>query len=106
MEVGTTFYIPGGFGHGDDYLKMTAIQKNAYAMGVLNGMLLAPFFGAPEKCTKWLVDYVKGMSDVQVAAIITKFLKDNPGRWHEGLHELAFFAIQEAYDKEYSPAER
>jgi hypothetical protein len=102
-EGDPSVYIPNGFGKGDTYLKWTASQKNAYAMGFLNGMLVAPLFNAPEKCTKWLDDYAKGMSDQQVAAIITKFLNDNPGRWHEPLPVLSYSAILDAYNKEYFP---
>src|SRR5215469_962769 len=64
-----TVYIGGGFGKSQDYLKMSEKEKRAYAMGAMNGMLVAPFFDAPEKSTKWLNDYLKGVSNEQVAAI-------------------------------------
>ena len=41
--------IHNGFGTGHDYIKMTQSQKRVYAMGSINGILLAPFFGAPKE---------------------------------------------------------
>jgi hypothetical protein len=102
---GISTYVPGGIGSGEEYLeKMTARDKSMYAMGALNGMVVAGFFGAPEKCTKWLEDYTKGMTPEQLAAIITKYLKDNPGDWHLPLNVQTYNAILEAYNKEYPPA--
>lgn len=78
---------------------MTEFEKRAYAMGAINGMLIGPFFGAPKDKMQWLESYVENMTDEQVAAIFTKYLKDNPGRWHDGLHVLMYMAIKEAYGK-------
>ena len=96
-----TVYIEKGYGKGQDYLKMSEKEKRAYAMGAMNGMLVAPFFDAPDKSTKWLYDYLKGVSNEQVAAIITKYLKDNPELWHLGLNALTYKAIWEANNKTY-----
>ena len=38
-----TVYIAGGFGKGQDYLKMSEKEKRAYAMGAMNGMIVARF---------------------------------------------------------------
>ncbi len=94
-----TYTVKSGFGTGSDYLKMTKAEKWAYAIGAVNGMHNAPIFGAPEKYTKWFDDYTAGMTNEQVAAIITKFLNDNPGRWHEPLNLLTYSAIEDAYNK-------
>jgi hypothetical protein len=94
--------IHNGFGTGQDYIKMSSVQKRAYAMGSVNGILLAPLFGAPKEKVQWLELYVENMTDVQIAAILSKYLEDNPGRWHDGLHILTYSAIKEAYDKSRS----
>jgi len=91
--------IHNGFGTGQGYVEMSDAQKKAYAAGMVNGMLMAPLFGASKDEMKWLEAYLENMTDQQVAAIITKYLNDNPGRWHEGLHVLSFVAIKEAHDK-------
>jgi hypothetical protein len=63
--------------------------------------MLAPLFGAPKEKMKWLESYTENMTGTQVAAIISKFLEENPGRWHEGLHVLTFAALREAYNKNH-----
>ncbi len=92
-------WIHNGFGTGQDYLKMNQSQKSAYAMGAINGMIIAPLFGAPKDKIGWLESYVENMTDEQVAAILSKYLQNNPGRWHDGLHLLMYSAIKEAYNK-------
>jgi hypothetical protein len=98
--------VKAGFGTGREYLKMTKAEKWAYAMGAVNGMHNASMFGAPENHTKWFDDFLAGMSNEQVAAIITKFLNDNPERWHEPLNILTYNAIEHAYNKGHSLGER
>lgn len=93
--------IHNGFGTGQDYINMTPTNKRTYAMGAINGILLAPLFGAPKEKMHWFELYIENMTDVQVATILSKFLEDNPGRWHDGLHVLMFSAIKEAYDKSH-----
>jgi len=90
--------IHNGFGTGQDYIEMTQSQKKTYAMGVINGMLLAPLFGAPKGELQWFEAYIERMTAKQVATILTKYLGDNPGRWHDGLHILMYAAIKNAYD--------
>lgn len=95
-------WIHNGFGTGQDYIKMTEPQKRAYAIGAINGMMIAPFFDAPRDKMQWFESYVENMTDEQVEAILSKYLQDNPGRWHDGLHLLMYSAIKEAYDKSRS----
>ena len=99
LSARAVFHISGGFGTGQDYLRMSASEKRAYAMGAVNGMVVAPFFGAPEKSTKWLYGYFKGGTSDQMAAIITKYLNDNPQLWHQNLNYLTYNAIHDAYEK-------
>jgi hypothetical protein len=94
--------IHNGFGIGQDYIKMSESQKRVYAMGSINGMIIAPLLGAPKDKIGWLESYVENMTDEQVAAILSKYLQDNPGRWHNGLHVLMYSAVKEAYDKSHS----
>ena len=63
-------------------------------------------FGAPENRTQWFHKFMVGMNNVQVAAIITKFLNDNPERWHEPLNILTYQALEHAYNKAHSSRER
>lgn len=46
--------IHGGWVTGTEYLDMSAQQREAYVAGLLNGMKLAPEFGAPAARLDWL----------------------------------------------------
>ena len=37
-----------GFLMGQKYMGLSEVEKSAYAMGIIDGMLLAPLFGAPD----------------------------------------------------------
>jgi hypothetical protein len=52
-----TVKISRGFFSGRDYLDMSETEQRAYATGEINGMLVAPFFGAPEENLNWLKTY-------------------------------------------------
>jgi hypothetical protein len=91
--------IHNGFGTGLDYMQMPDTRKQAYAMGVIDGMLLAPLFGAPKSNMRWFESCVENMTDIQVAAILTKYLEKNPGRWHQTTHALMFSATKEVCPK-------
>jgi hypothetical protein len=95
-------FIHNGFGTGQDYIKMSESQKRTYAMGAINGMIIAPLFGAPKDKMGWLESYVENMTDEQVATILSKYLQDNPGRWHHELNVLMYSAVKEAYNNSHS----
>ena len=63
-------------------------------MGAVNGMLVAPLLGARRQEMDWLEKCVPQMTDEQVAAILTKYIRDHPGEWHLPLNILTFKAIE------------
>jgi len=89
-------YIHNGFIRGNDYRSWNATEKNRYAVGVIEGMLLAPLFGAPKEQLSWLEECAAGMNSRQIIAILDRFLDDNPARWHEYMHTLAYTAMNDA----------
>ena len=91
-----TALISDGFMKGKDYLDMTANEKRAYAMGAINGMLVAPLFVAPKEKMAWLETCSVNMTDEQVAAILTKYIRDHPAEWHYGMNVLSFSAMIDA----------
>ena len=91
--------IRSGFSTGEKYIQMTAAQKRYYAMGVVNGMLLAPVFGAPKENLTRLENCISGMSDTQVAAILTEYLNKHPGEWNETPHMPMYRALTESCAK-------
>jgi len=91
--------IKTGLGTGEAYLNMSSREQRAYAIGVVNGMLLAPLFGAPKEKMLRIESCLVGMTDTQVAAILTKYLRENPGRWHETPHVPMYAALIETCPK-------
>jgi hypothetical protein len=92
--------VHNGFLRGEEYLHLDAGTQRGYEMGIVDGMLLAPLFGAP---ATWdgtkiepLANCITGMTDTQVAAIISKFLRDHPERWNQNLHVVVFSAFKQA----------
>jgi len=91
--------IKTGFLTGEVYLKLDHVEQRAYSMGLVNGMLLAPFFDAPKARMDWLEKCLTGMTDTQVTALFLKYLRDNPSRWHETPHAPMFAALRDACPK-------
>src|SRR5688572_26642103 len=68
--------IGPGYFTGKDYLDMTDNERRAYATGAINGMLVAPFFGAPEDNVAWVKTCTAKMSDEDLAAVLTRYIRD------------------------------
>lgn len=90
------YEIKLGFLTGNSYLSLDEGEKRSYAIGIVDGIFLAPFFGSQKSKLRWIESCIVGMTDYQVAAIVEKFLRDNPGRWHEPMHALAYLALKDA----------
>lgn len=88
--------IHNGFLTGEEFLNMSDSEKRAFSMGTINGMLLAPFLGAPKERMSRIESCVEGMTGLQVAAILEKYLRDNPSRWHETPHSPMWAALVDA----------
>jgi hypothetical protein len=91
--------ISPGFFTGKDYLDMGDTEKRAYATGEINGMLVAPFFGAPEENLGWLKTCTGKLSDEELASIVTRFIRDTPDQMQANLNVLTFNAVREACRK-------
>lgn len=94
-----TVKISPGFFTGKDYLDMSDTEKRAYATGGINGMLVAPFFGAPEENLTWLKTCTGKMSDEEIAGILTRYIRDQPKQMDTNLNVVMFNAIREACRK-------
>jgi len=91
--------ISAGFFTGKDYLDMTDTERRAYATGGINGMLVAPFFGAPEGNLNWLKTCSAKMSDEQVAGILTRYIREQPNGMDTNLNVITFNAMRDACRK-------
>jgi hypothetical protein len=94
-----TVKISPGFFSGKDYLDMTDTEKRAYVTGEINGMLVAPFFGAPEENLSWLKTCSAKISDEDLAAVLSRFIRDQPGQLQMNLNVVTFNALREACKK-------
>lgn len=90
-----TVSISGGFFSGKDYLEMTDNERRAYATGAINGMLVAPFFGAPQENLNWLKTCTSKMSDEQIAVVLTSYIGSQRKHLESNLNVLTFNAFQE-----------
>lgn len=93
--------IKAGFLTAEEFTHMNDQSQRDYAMGVVDGMLLAPLFGAPRAWNDGqkigaFGDCITGMTDAQVAAIISKFVRDHPEHWNHSLNVVAFKAMTQA----------
>jgi len=91
--------IGPGFFSGKDYLEMTDNERRAYATGAINGMLVAPFFGAPEDNMNWLKSCTGKMSDEDIAGILTRYIRDNESQSSYNLNIVTFNALRNACPK-------
>ena len=90
------FWIANGFSTGEQFLSMSETEKSAFSMGTVNGMLLAPLFGAPKEQMLRIETCLVGMTNSQVTAIFEKYLRDNPSRWHQTPHVPMYSALIQA----------
>jgi hypothetical protein len=93
--------VSDGFVKTEQYLEMGKTEQGIYAAGLIDGIYLAPLFDAANRDEHLMSvkTCVKGMSNTQVAAIITKYAKEHPERWHMGTNLVAYQALWEACPK-------
>src|SRR5687768_15084895 len=91
--------IGPGFFTGKDYLEMTDNERRAYATGAINGMLVAPFFGAPDDNLNWLKQCTAKLSDDDIAGILGRYIRDQESQLNYNLNILTFNAIRNACPK-------
>ena len=85
--------IQNGFITGNTFRAMEKASKNVYVTGLLDGMLLAPLYGAPEKNLQILASCTVNMNGQQLVAIFEKFLTNHPERWNQSMHIIGYSAM-------------
>ena len=88
--------VHNGFITAQQFRGLPELSRRSYAAGIVDGILLAPLVGAPKASLEWFESCVTRMTDEQVAAIISKFVNDNPARWHEQVHAQFYAAMRQA----------
>ena len=93
-EAEEGIHIHNGFVTGNEFLEMPRETQSAYATGLVDGMFLSPFFGAPDRGEiSQLGQCMVGMTDLQLVAILNKEMTEHPEIWHEGMHTIAYRAL-------------
>jgi hypothetical protein len=90
-----TVKISPGFFTAKDYLDMSDTEKRAYVTGQMNGMLVAPFFCAPEENLGWLKTCSGKMTDEQLATIVTHYVTEQTNQ-QQNLNVVTFTALRDA----------
>jgi hypothetical protein len=85
--------ISDGFAAGHDLNRMPQNQILGYVQGFVNAVLAAPLIGAPVDCIGIVRECMIGRSDEQLAAMLRKYLADNPDKWHYRANILTFNAL-------------
>jgi len=87
--------IPNAVRTGQQYLELSASDRATYIAGLIDGIFIGPLFGASDARVAALQSCLQGQNNVQIAAILSKYIKDRPERWHEGAHALFYSRMLE-----------
>jgi len=93
-------FVHDGFVKGESFVSMSGASQTSYAAGLIDGMLLAPLFGAPQLKQQWLIKCIQQMSDVQVTAVLAKRFSDNPSASQQYANLEMFAALRESCPKQ------
>ncbi|MFT5707244.1 MAG: hypothetical protein ACI9ES_001535 [Oceanospirillaceae bacterium] len=88
--------ISTGYVSGNNFILFDVVSKNIYAQGVIDGILIAPMYGAPKSNLAELEKCTVGMTGQQLVAIFNKYLVANPEIWHKSMHTIVHRAMNVA----------
>ncbi|MCO5398334.1 hypothetical protein [Ralstonia soli] len=92
-------HIHNPFVTGTHYRELPDLMRRAYVMGVIDGMFMSPIFAfrdlAREQMLGKCVDAMRA-TDVQLTAIVDRYLDARPVAWGDGMHLIVFDALAEA----------
>lgn len=84
------------------YLELSKRDRGIYVMGFVDGLALAPIMVYPpnKNYIFWFENLIKtGSTNIQVEAIVTKYVNDHPERWHQPFGYIICSALLEAFKK-------
>lgn len=101
-------FVPGGFVDGNTYQRYSPVQRQIYVQGVFDGIFYAPVIAGKDlprsvKLHDCAVSH--NMNDVQIVAIVDKYMAEHPERWGDPMSIIAHTAMILACRKLGSPAE-
>lgn len=94
-EGGTSVVtVRSGFIKGQEFLQSSESRQRAYVMGLMDGFSFAPLLCLGDTLPR-IEACVEDMSDVEITAILNRFLRDHPERLHESSNQLMYTALLE-----------
>ncbi|AOK59169.1 hypothetical protein WM29_08595 [Burkholderia ubonensis] len=108
QNMSPRIFVPGGFVDGSAYQRFSSLERQRYLEGVFDGIFYAPVIAMKDlpravKLHDCAVNH--GMTNVQMAAIVDKYMNDNPERWGDPMTNNAYTAMVQACRKLGTPAE-
>lgn len=88
--------IQGGYVSGAQYMDMDGLTKKAYVSGLIEGMLLAPAFGAPEENMEWFYVCTQEIGLNEIRKLLFEYIKDDYDLWENQNPAKNFRAIYQA----------
>ncbi|MER8793953.1 hypothetical protein NKH75_07060 [Mesorhizobium sp. M0984] len=85
--------VYNGYGTGADFLLEGEAEARAYIRGFVNGILVSVFVKADESCVNGVQECLVNKTDFQLAAILRKYLNNDPKIWDQRLNGLTFTAL-------------
>lgn len=89
-------WVPRGLLTGQQYLDLDDDEQGYYALGLIDGMLVAPLLRAPASEVRWLRECLTGMTGRQLAAILASHLRDHPEKRQDDVHVPMLAAMRAA----------
>jgi hypothetical protein len=77
-----TFRTPPNFYKAEEFVEMSESSRMFYTSGLMDGFYASALFGATDKTVANLASCTGEMDSQQISAIITKYVKDHPEKWH------------------------
>ncbi|MFO0996128.1 MAG: hypothetical protein U1F33_05540 [Alphaproteobacteria bacterium] len=87
--------IMGGYVTGREYMDMDGLEKKAYIRGLLDGMLLAPAFGAKEEDMEWFVACTKGLDITDIRKYLYEYIRSRSDLWDNPNAAKSFRAMRD-----------
>ncbi len=79
---GQLLAIGNGFVSGTDLQQMQEGDLSRYVMGVIDTFSISMVVGAKQECYDRIRDCSVGRNNVQFAAMVRKYLRETPDKWH------------------------
>ncbi|MDS0858136.1 hypothetical protein NUV25_10490 [Burkholderia pseudomultivorans] len=101
-------FVPGSFVDGNKYQQYSPVQRQVYVQGVFDGIFYAPVVAGkdlPRAVKLYDCAVSHNMNDVQIVAIVDKYMAGHPERWGDPMSVIAHTAMILACRKLGSPTE-